>query len=123
MAIPESIATVIRVPRHDTILVRTHCPLVQAQVSVYVTPANVWCDDGADSAIIDWVELHADHGRLRLETYEWLRDDHGKLLGDLIDLQSGECLTQYLIEQGVAKSRPHHVLDVMYAMMNAREPE
>lgn len=123
MAIPESLATVVRVPRHDTLLIRTHCPLIQASVSTYMTPANVWCDDGAESAIIDWVELHADHGRLRLETYEWLRDDHGKLLGDLIDTQTGECLTQYLLEQSVAKPRPHHITDVMYALMNAKEPE
>lgn len=123
MAIPEAVAQVIRVPRYDTLLIRTHCPLIQASISVYMTPANVWCDDGADSAIIDWVELHADHGRLRLETYEWLRDEHGKLLADLVDLQSGETLTGYLLEQGVAKPRPHHVMDVMYQLMAAKEPE
>lgn len=123
MALPESLAQVIRVPRHDTLMIRTHCPLIQAQVTTYMTPAGVWCDDGCEAAIIDWVELHADAGRLRLETYEWLRDEHGKLLADLVDIQSGETLTHYLIEQGVAKARPHHVVDVMYSMMHAREPE
>lgn len=123
MALPEAVAQVIRVLRKDTILIRTVCPLIQSQVSVYMTPACVWCDEGCEDATIDWVELHADAGRLRLHTYDWLRDDHGKLLADLADLQTGECLTDYLVERGVAKPRPHHVLDVMHQMMAAKEPE
>lgn len=123
MAVPESIAQVIRVLRKDTILIRTACPMIQSQVSVYMTPACVWCDEGAEDAIIDWVELHADADRLRLLDYDWLRDEHGKLIADLADLQSGETLTGYLIERGVAKPRPHHMLDVMHTMMQAKEPE
>lgn len=123
MAIPESVAQVIKVLRKDTILIRTVCPLIQSNVSVYLTPACVWCDEGAESVAVDWVELHADAGRLRLLDYEWMRDDFGRLVADLADLQTGETLTHYLIERGVAKERPHHLLDVLHQMMHAKEPE
>lgn len=123
MALPEAVAQVIRVLRKDTILIRTVCPLIQSQVSCYMTPACVWCDEGAEDSIIDWVELHADADRLKLLDYEWLRDDYGRLIADLADPQTGETLTAFLLERHVAQERPHHILDVMHQMMMAKEPE
>jgi hypothetical protein len=123
MAIPETLAQVIRVLRPDTILVRAACPLVQSQVSVYMTPCGVTCEPGSEPAIIDWVELHADADRLALITWDWLRDEHGKLLADLCDVRTGETLTHYLLEIGVAKERSNHLVDVLEKTMHALEPE
>lgn len=123
MDIPDSLAIVVRVTRNDTILLRCACPMLQSHVSVYMTPAGVWCGDQCDDAIIDWVECHADADRLRLVARDWLRDEHGKLIADLADPQSGELLTDYLVACGAAKPRPHHMLDVLHQMMHAKEPE
>jgi hypothetical protein len=84
---------------------------------------GVWCDEHADSAIVDWVEIHADHGRLQLVTFGWVRDEYGRLLGDLCDLQTGECLSDYLVEQKVATPRPHHYMETMMNLMQGKEPE
>jgi hypothetical protein len=123
MAIPDTLAQVIRVLRPDSILVRAACPLVQSQVSVYMTPCGITCEPGCESTIIDWVELHADADRLALITWDWLRDEHGKLLADLGDVRTGETLTHYLLETGVAKERPSHMFDVLEHTMHALEPE
>lgn len=123
MELQDSVATVVRVPRHDTVMIRCVCPMLQSQITTHMTPAGVWCDDGAEDAIIDWVECHSDAERLRLVPMDWMRDAYGRLVADLADLQSGERLSTYLIDAGVAKPRPHHTLDVLHEMMNAKEPE
>lgn len=123
MDLPESVATVIRVTRNDTIFIRSVCPMLQSKVSLYMTPAGVWCGDNCADAIIDWVECHADAERLKLIPFDWMRDEHGKLIADLADIQSGEQLTDYLVSCGAAKPRPHHMLDAMYSLMGAKEPE
>jgi len=116
-------ASVIRVTRKDTALIRVLSPLLQSMVSTYLTVEGVWCDDGADDAIIDWVELHSDYGRLGLRTFGWVRDEWGRLLGDLADLQTGELLSDYLIEQKVASARPHHYMETMLNLAHAKEPD
>lgn len=123
MELQDSVATVVRVLRYDTMMIRCACPMLQSQITTYMTPAGVWCDTGADDAMIDWVECHADAERLRLVPMDWMRDDCGRLIADLADLQSGELLTNYLVERGAAKPRPHHLLEAMHQMMHAKEPE
>jgi hypothetical protein len=115
--------TVIRVTRPDTILIRATSSLLQSMVSTYLALEGVTCDKRAEDAIIDWVEVHADAERLHLFTCDWLRDEYGRLLGDLADIQTGETLTSYLLEQGVAQVRPNHVFDVIFTLCNGKEPE
>jgi hypothetical protein len=116
-----TIAEVIRVIRYDTLQLRTLLPQVQSKLTVYMTPCGVWCDEPAKTAACDWCELHADAGRLKLLTFDWMRDDYGRLLGDLADIQTGETLTDYLVEVGAAKPRPHHYMDVLYALLGSAE--
>lgn len=118
---PESIAEVVRVLRYDTLQIRTVIPQVQSRLTVYMTPCGVWCYDECKSHMCDWCELHADAGRLKLVNYDWLRDDYGRLLGDLADIQSGELLTDYLVSVNAAKPRPHHYCDVLYALLGSAE--
>lgn len=115
-------AQVIRVTRPDTLMVRTHVQPLQAQATVYCVLAGVRCKRATKQHIVDWVEIHQDHGRLRLVT-DWLRDPHGRALADLADLQSGETLTGWLIEQRVAAPWPSHYMDVFRELMLADEPE
>ena len=119
----ESVAQVIRLLRPDTYLIRVGCPLIQSQVSTYMTPVGITCKPGCESEVIDWVELHADFDRLGLATVEYLRDDYGRLLADLTDLRTGETLTAYLLARGAATDRPEHVREVMESFMVAKEPE
>ncbi len=116
-------AQVIRVTRKDTVQLRVMNPQLQSMVATYMAVEGVWCDEHADSAIVDWVEIHADHGRLQLVTFGWVRDEYGRLLGDLCDLQTGECLSDYLVEQKVATPRPHHYMETMMNLMQGKEPE
>jgi hypothetical protein len=120
---PDAVAQVIRVLRPDTYLIRAACPLIQSQVSMYMTPCGIECNPGCEPEVIDWVELHADAERVGLETAEYLRDEFGRLLADLTDLRTGESLTSYLLSRGVAKERPSHVREVMECLMVAKEPE
>lgn len=119
----ESIATVIRVTRPDTVLIRTVCPLLQSRVSIYMVLEGVRPEPEAKRAIVDWVEIHADADRLRLLATDWVRDEYGRLLGDLADLQSGELLTDWLVSQGHARPYEHHFLDVVESMLRSQEPE
>lgn len=119
----ESVAQVIRVTRPDTLLVRTTCPQLQSRVSMYVVLEGVRPRPEARGHIIDWVEIHADADRLRLVSVDWLRDDYGRLLGDLADIQSGELLTDYLLSVGVAEPYEHHVTDVWESLLRSQEPE
>lgn len=114
---------VIRVTRPDTILIRTYCPQVMASVHVYLVLEGVACKPEAKQEILDWVEVHADAERLRLITWEWFRDSYGRLLGDLADLQSGETLTQWLLDRHVAESRPDHYLEILRTMVASEEPD
>jgi hypothetical protein len=120
---PDTVVQVIRVLRPDTYLIRAACPILQSQVSTYMTPFGVSCQPGCEADVIDWVELHADAERLGLATVEYLRDDHGRLLADLTDLRTGETLTSYLLSRGVAAERPEHVREVMESLMVSKEPE
>jgi hypothetical protein len=123
MVQPESVAQVIRVTRPDTLLIRTVCPHIQSRVSIYMVLEGIHALPEARPAIIDWVEIHADAERLKLVSTDWVRDDYGRLLGDLADLQSGEMLTDWLLSQGVATPYEHHFTDVMEAMLRSQEPE
>jgi hypothetical protein len=115
------IAEVIRVLRYDTIQIRVWLPLAQMRAVCYITPAGVWCDCPAKEAIVDWCELHANHDRLFLVTYDNMRDEYGRLIADLADTQSGDRLSSYLVQVGAAKPRPHHLLDAFGTMLQAGE--
>ena len=117
------IVTVSRVTRCDTLLCKTYCPLSRSRYEIAVSLAGVWCNHDAMPHIVDWCEIHADHERLRLMPYDYIRDEYGRLVADLADIQSGETLSAYLIANDVAKPRPHHMLEVMGAFMSSREPD
>jgi endonuclease YncB( thermonuclease family) len=119
----ESVAQVIRVTRGDTLLVRTACPQLQSKVSLYMVLEGIRAKPEARGAVLDWVELHADAERLKLVSIGWVRDEYGRLLGDLADIQTGELLTDWLIETGAAEPYEHHYLDVMENMLRSQEPE
>ena len=114
---------VIRVTRPDTILIRATSALLQSMVSTYMVIEGVTCKPEAVDSIIDWVEIHADAERLNLVAFDWVRDEYGRLLGDLADIQTGETLSAYLIEQGVAAANPNHYMDVIYTLFSGKEPE
>jgi hypothetical protein len=116
-------AQVVRVTRPDTIHLRAMCPTLQSMISCHMTIHGCVCEEGAQQAICDWVEVHADHGRINLSTVGWMRDEYGRILGDLCDMQSGECLSSYLLEQKVASPRPHHYMETLLALMHSKEPE
>lgn len=120
---PHSIVSVTRVTRSDTLQVRAYCPLVRARCEIPVVVAGVWCNSDATNHIVDWCEIHADAGRLKLIPYDYMRDEYGRMVADIADIQSGETLSAYLISVGVAKSRPHHMLEVMGTMIASREPD
>ena len=119
----QPIAHVLRVIRHDTLQLRAWCPLSQTRVTLYMVPCGVWCMDDAKEHIIDWCELHADADRLKLVTFDHMRDEYGRLMGDLADIQSGETLTSYLLSVGVAKPRPHHILEMLGVLLSSTEVE
>lgn len=123
MDLPETMtAQVIRVTRPDTLMIRIHVPQAQSQNTLYVAVAGVTCDEHAKQTIVDWVETHADFGRLRIVT-DWMRDSYGRVLADLTDLQSGESLATYLVKQGAAKEYQTHYVDVFRDLMEAGEPD
>lgn len=118
---PHAIAHVLRVVGHDTLQMRTWCPLTQARSTLYATLCGVSCREDAKEHIIDWCEIHADAERLRLVSYDYLRDEYGRLLVDLADINSGETLSAYLISLGAAESRPKHIMDMLGVMLTSRE--
>jgi len=123
MDLPETMtAQVIRVTRPDTLMVRIQVPQTQSQATMYVAIAGVTCDEHAKQTIVDWVETHADFGRLRVIT-DWMRDSYGRVLADLSDIQSGETLATYLVAQGAAKEYDTHYVDVVRDLMEAGEPD
>lgn len=117
-------ASVVRVTKPDTILIRTVVPHIQAQVNVYgVLMGTSHHTPGCQQAICDWVEIHADGGRLLLETCDWLRDGYGRLLIDLLDMQSRESLCDWLVEQCYCEHDGNHVVDCVREMLTSKEPE
>ena len=116
-----AIVSVTRLLRHDTYEIRLYCPALRTRASVYMTPMGVWCEEECKDHALDWIELHSENDRLRLITADWLRDEYGRLLGDLQDMRSGETLTGYLVSVNAAKKRPHHVMDTMYSLAEAAE--
>lgn len=123
MEVPQPLATVIRVTRPDTIQIRTTLPALQSYVTLYLTLFGVTCSDSAKQEIVDWVEIHSDAGRLSLVTVEFLRDEYGRLVGDLADPQSGETLSGWLLNRGVAEERPGHFHDIIASGLESKEPE
>lgn len=117
------IITVSRVTRHDTVMCKVYCPLSRSRSEVAVTVAGVWCFHDAMQHIVDWCEIHADAERLRLLPYDFIRDEYGRLVADIADIQSGETLSAYLLSVNAGKPRPHHMLEVMGSYMSSREPE
>lgn len=116
--------TVIRVTRPDTLLVRTFCPQVQATVSIHLLLEGVKCSEECKAEIVDWCELHQDFDRLKLITFDWVRDCYGRVLGNLADLQSGEVLSDYLLERKVAEPFPDHYMTVLRDLIaNSAEPD
>jgi len=109
----EQTCTLVRASRDDTVLVRTYCPQILSSVSIYLVLEGVRCLPGARDAIEDWAELHSESDKLRLVTWQWFRDQCGRVLGDLADLTTGERLTDYLKEQCLAEDRPDHYLEIL----------
>lgn len=58
---------------------------------------------------------------MRLVT-DWLRDPYGRVLADLADIQSGESLSGYLLQQGCAQKWDNHYIDTFRELMTAEEP-
>lgn len=119
----ESVAYVLQVTRPDTLKIRVPNIQLGCMTTIYLVLEGVKCGEHADSAIVDWCEMHASFGRLRLHTGTWLRDLYGRVLGDLADPDTGELLTDYLVEAGVAEDYPAHYMDTLNAVIHAKEPE
>lgn len=121
---PESLATVIRVTRPDTLLIRMMVPQVQSMIATHLLLEGVDVCPEAQGAIKDWLALHADGERCRLISGgRFFRDTFGRLLGDLADIRTGEVLTDYLIDTGVAEARPNHFMDLVTEMLIPEGPE
>lgn len=95
--------------------------MMQARYTTYLTPMGVWCNEDAKNHIVDWCELHADGDRLKLVTYDFMRDEYGRMIADLADIQSGEVLSDYLLQVGAATPRPHHLMEALHSMLDAKE--
>lgn len=114
---------VVRVTRPNTLLIRTMVPPLQSSCSIYMVLQGVKCCPEAAKEIIDWLEIHGDFGRFTLEVYDWVRDSFGRLLGQIADRRTGETLTEYLLQRGVAEPSPRHLERVMIDLLQSREPE
>lgn len=119
----QALAKVIRVTMPDTIVVRTPVKELQSYATIHVVLFGVVCSEEAKQEIVDWVELHADAGRLSLAPVEWLRDPYGRLVADLLDMQTGESLCDWLVERGVATRNPNHFAEILGAGIESAEPE
>ena len=108
--------TLVRVSRPDTAIVRTYCPHIQSMVNVYLVLEGIECRPEAQEEIERWCDIHAESDRLKLVTWQWFRDQYGRVLGDIADISSGESLTDYLQEAGLATYRPDHYLEVIREM-------
>lgn len=113
---------VIRVTRPNTLLIRAMIPALQSECSLYMVLAGILAKRLAARDIVDWLELH-ENQRFRLVIYDWWRDSFGRLLGDLADIRTGETLTSFLVQRGVAKERPDHLNDVLIDLINGLEAD
>lgn len=111
-----------RVTRPDTVIVRAWLPMVQALAEIPLLLEGVKCKPEAKQMICDWVEVHEHFGHLKLLSLDFFRDTYGRMLGDLADLDSGETLTGWLIEQGAAEDYPAHYMDLLTDRLTAEEP-
>jgi hypothetical protein len=109
----EQTCTLVRASRDDTAVIRTYCPQIMASVNLYLVLEGVRCLPGARDCIEDWAELHSENDKLKLIVWQWFRDQHGRVLGDLADLTTGERLTDYLKEQCLASDWPDHYLEIL----------
>jgi len=105
------------------VVVRTPVKELQSYATIHVALFGVTCSEDAKSEIIDWVEVHSDAGRLFMATVEWLRDPYGRLVADLVDMQTGESLCDWLVSRGVASRNPHHFAEILDAGIESEEPE
>lgn len=115
----ETVVNVLRITRDDTVQVREWCASCGTVNNWYIVLAEVWCENAREH-IRDWVELH--EGSIGMRTYDYLRDEYGRLVADLYDRDTGQTLTQYLIDAGAAKRRPHHVSQVFDEIVRYMEP-
>lgn len=111
-----------RVTRPDTVIVRAWLPMVQALAEIPLLLEGVKCKPEAQQMICDWVEIHQNFGHLKLLSLDFFRDTYGRMLGDLADIDSGETLTGWLIEQGAAEDYPAHYMDLLTDRLTAEEP-
>lgn len=119
----QAIVSVLRVLGKDTLQMRAWCPLTQGRLTIYATPCGISCEPEARTHIVDWCEVHSDAERLKMVTYDFIRDEYGRMLVDLCDIHSGEALTSYLLSVGAATERPRHILDTLGHMLSAGEVE
>jgi hypothetical protein len=119
----ETLATYVRTCRPDTVHIRLLVPQIQSFVATRLLLDGVDCTPEAKEEIEEWCEAHADADRLRLITPDFFRDTYGRLLGDLADPKTGECLTDYLIDIGVAQAKPQHYLELVREMLTPGGPE
>lgn len=124
MVTPKAIeCEVVRVTRPDTFLLRTFVPSVLQKLCIYATPlATINHTKECQQAMLDWIELHADNGKLLLDSQEWWRDSYGRLLTDLLDMQTKESMCDYLVDKGFCKYNPNHVYDCLSVLLNSQEP-
>ena len=104
---------VVRVSRPDTVIVRTYCPQVQSMLNIHLVLEGIRPLPHATRMIEEWCDIHGENERLKLLTWQWVRDQYGRVLGDLGDISSGETLTDYLIEAGAAMSWTDHYIDIV----------
>jgi len=115
--------SVTRVTRPDTLMIRTVVPQLQSKCTVYMRLAGVDVKPGVMPRVLDWLEVHGHFGLYQLDHCDWLRDEYGRLLGDLADRVTGDTLAGHLIKEGLAFSNPSHVQQVMATLLTSAEPE
>jgi hypothetical protein len=123
MELKEPIATFVRVARPDTLMIRLMVPQIQSMVTTRLLLEGVECTPEAVDEIDTWCDLHGNGDQFRLVTPDYFRDSYGRMLGDLQDLDTGEMLTDHLIDTGVATARPNHYLDLLREMLASGGPE
>lgn len=119
----EPIATFVRVCRPDTLMVRLLVPQIQSMVTTRLLLEGVECQPEAVDEIDKWCDLHGNGDQFRLVTPDFFRDSYGRMLGDLQDMDSGEMLTDHLLDAGVANAKPNHYLDLLREMLASGGPE
>lgn len=119
----EPIATFVRVSRPDTLMIRLMVPQIQSLVTTRLLLEGVECYPEAVDEIDTWCDLHGSGDQFRLVTPDFFRDSYGRMLGDLQDMDTGEMLTDHLMDTGVAIAKPNHYLDLLRDMLASGGPE